>query len=244
MDGVRKDFYVGGLLRPTVPLALYYAGQRQLAGVNYTVNYDAASITVLFDKAPEAGDERRLVLLAGNFDTSLALQNIIMGIYPIGSIFIHYESTNPSGILGFGTWQRIAHGRMLVGVSEDDNDVNAAGREGGAKTVAVTTANLPAVKINIPQVAVQMNPVENHTHPLPGAAPGGNGNQGTGQALATDHRGNTAWAYGTLNSTTSLAGGHTPTGVVPQHETGVLGQGTALNKMPPYYTVYMWRRVA
>jgi hypothetical protein len=235
MDGVRKDFYVGGLLRPTVPLALYYAGQRQLAGVNYTVNYEMGTVTVLFDRAPDASDERRLVLLAGNFDTSVALQNIIMGIYPVGSIFIHYEATNPFGILGFGTWQRIAHGRMLVGVGEDDNDFNAPGKEGGEKKVSIGLANLPASKINIPEVAVQMNAVEPHVHPFTDASRGFEGKYTGGWGGGSHPIGMLAMGP---------AGGHTPTGVVPAHATDPLGAGTEMNNMPPYYTVYIWRRVA
>lgn len=52
-------------------------------------------------------------------------------IYPIGSIYISINSTNPGNIFG-GTWERIK-GKMLVGVDEDDTDLNESGKIGGAK---------------------------------------------------------------------------------------------------------------
>lgn len=52
-------------------------------------------------------------------------------IYPIGSIYISINSKNPGDIFG-GTWEHIK-GKMLVGVDEDDTDLNESGKIGGAK---------------------------------------------------------------------------------------------------------------
>lgn len=52
-------------------------------------------------------------------------------LYPVGSIYISINSTNPGNIFG-GTWERIK-GKMLVGVDEDDTDLNESGKIGGAK---------------------------------------------------------------------------------------------------------------
>ena len=64
-------------------------------------------------------------------------------IYPIGSVYIAVVSTDPSILLGFGTWSRIAEGRMLIGQTDSDADFNVAEETGGAKTHTLTTAELP-----------------------------------------------------------------------------------------------------
>jgi hypothetical protein len=242
MDGARMVFSAGVTLRPEVPISLYYAGQRQLAGVNYTVDYEAGTLTTLFDSAPDAGDGRRLVVVVGNYDSVSALQSMIMAIWPVGSIFIHYNPTNPAQIFGFGTWVRIAPGRTLVGVSEGDTDFGAAGRESGAKTVTLARANLPSVSVGIPQVAVQMNPVTGHAHGITGAIPAGNGATGTDRALASLNR--DANYYGKKASSTDSGGGHTPTGFVPWHYTDPLGSAAPVTNVQPSLAIYIWRRTA
>jgi hypothetical protein len=242
MDGARTVFSAGMTLRPEVPVSLYYAGQRQLAGVNYTVDYDAGTLTTLFDSAPDAGEGRRLVLVVGNYDSVSALQSVIMAIYPVGSVFIHYNPTNPAQILGFGTWVRIAHGRALVGVNEGDADFSSAGSLPGAKTVTLARANLPAVNVGIPAAVLQMNPVAGHVHGITGAIPAGNGTNGTDRALATLNRDSNY--YGKKSSSTDSGGGHTPTGIVPAHYTELLGTAVPLNNVQPSLAVYVWRRMA
>lgn len=53
--------------------------------------------------------------------------------YPIGSIFLSVNDTNPSTWFG-GTWEQIAQGRTLVGVNTDDTDFNTVKKTGGSKT--------------------------------------------------------------------------------------------------------------
>ncbi len=53
--------------------------------------------------------------------------------YPIGSIFLSVVDTNPSQWFG-GTWERIAKGRTLVGVDENDTDFNTVKKTAGSKT--------------------------------------------------------------------------------------------------------------
>ena len=65
-------------------------------------------------------------------------------LYPVGKILISHESANPSTYLGFGTWVAAAVGRFIVGVDSGDVDFDAAGNTGGAKTVTLTEAQIPA----------------------------------------------------------------------------------------------------
>lgn len=53
------------------------------------------------------------------------------------------NSTNPSTYFG-GTWERIAKGRTLVGVDENDTDFNASSKTGGEKEHTLTVDEMPA----------------------------------------------------------------------------------------------------
>jgi hypothetical protein len=64
--------------------------------------------------------------------------------FPIGSVFIAVVATNPSTLLGYGTWTAIAAGRMLVGLDSSDAAMDAAEKVGGAKTVTLDTTMIPA----------------------------------------------------------------------------------------------------
>lgn len=63
--------------------------------------------------------------------------------FPIGQPYITQTNTNPSTILGFGTWERVK-GRVLVGLDEEDTDFNAIGKTGGSKNVTLTINQIPA----------------------------------------------------------------------------------------------------
>lgn len=56
--------------------------------------------------------------------------------YPVGSIYLTMNSTNPSELFG-GTWELISKGRVLVGVDENDTDFNEPGKTGGSKLQAL-----------------------------------------------------------------------------------------------------------
>lgn len=51
-------------------------------------------------------------------------------IYPVGSIYMSVNDTNPAAFLG-GTWVRWGQGRVPVGVNENDSDFETPEKEGG-----------------------------------------------------------------------------------------------------------------
>lgn len=63
--------------------------------------------------------------------------NIIQGIYPVGSIYMSTVSTNPSTLFGFGTWQLWGSGKVPVGIDTDDTDFNDVEKTGGTKRQAL-----------------------------------------------------------------------------------------------------------
>lgn len=52
--------------------------------------------------------------------------------YPVGSIYLSINDTNPSKWFG-GKWEQIAKGRALVGVDTNDTDFNTVKKTGGSK---------------------------------------------------------------------------------------------------------------
>jgi hypothetical protein len=74
-----------------------------------------------------------------------SLVSLIEAMYPVGSIYLNAAvATNPATLLGFGTWTAFGAGRVPVGVNADDADFNEAQKTGGAKTHALSTAELAA----------------------------------------------------------------------------------------------------
>jgi hypothetical protein len=56
--------------------------------------------------------------------------------WPVGSVFASVVSTNPATLLGYGTWQQIAEGQMLVGYKSGDADFGTVEGTGGSKTAS------------------------------------------------------------------------------------------------------------
>ena len=70
-----------------------------------------------------------------NIENDFANNEIIKKAYPVGSIYINANNgTNPSSLLGFGSWSRFGEGRVLVSQDSTDADFDAIGETGGEKT--------------------------------------------------------------------------------------------------------------
>jgi len=173
------------------------------------------------------------------------LQDTASKLYPVGSVYISFNSTDPSTLFG-GTWQRLKDTFLLV-----NGDTYAPNTTGGSATKTITTSNLPSHSHSCGSVA-------NHTHTrgtmeITGYHDAGDDDSGySGGAFyfssrSTSH--NVQQYGGESNAVvnfkasrnwtgaTSANGGHT-------HTIGNTGSGLPLNVMPPYTTVYAWRRTA
>lgn len=64
-------------------------------------------------------------------------------MFPIGAVYFTVTNTNPGTFLT-GTWVRIAKGKTIVGVDEDDTDFNTAEKTGGEKTHTLTIDEMPS----------------------------------------------------------------------------------------------------
>lgn len=67
---------------------------------------------------------------------------VLQAVYPVGSIYISTNSTNPSTLFGFGTWSAFAQGRTLIGVGTSDQAFTA-GATGGESEHTLTSDEVP-----------------------------------------------------------------------------------------------------
>lgn len=67
------------------------------------------------------------------------LSDLFLKVYPVGSIYISANSTNPGTLFG-GTWTALDQGRVLIGA----NSTYAAGTTGGEFTHTITTDEMPS----------------------------------------------------------------------------------------------------
>lgn len=136
-------------------------------------------------------------------------------LYPVGSLYFNAtKEANPSQLLGFGTWERIAQGKTLIGVDTKDTDFNTAGKTGGSKTHNHTSGTLVA---NIGAV--------------------GNDTGSIGYATADP-----ALSQYTLGISGSAITDMQDRNI--NHATSTSGSTDSSGNMPPYITVYIWKRTA
>ena len=153
-------------------------------------------------------------------------------IYPVGSIYMSTVSTNPATLFGFGTWEAMPAGRVLLaqGKSSWGTTYNA-GSTGGEATHQLTVGELPSHGHS-----ASTNTTGNHTHTHPGWQMG-EGIRHQDGCSAIPQCGDRGGYNGTY--TFSTAGNHSHTITVNN-----TGSNTAHNNMQPFIVTYIWRRTA
>ena len=166
--------------------------------------------------------------------------------FPVGAVFIAVVATNPATLLGYGTWSAIAAGRVLVGLDSGDTDFDVVEETGGAKTHALTSAEIPA-HTHIQNSHNHTQDAHNHTqnahnHVLTELRDATTGGATTNIALTAD----TSSTLGTkvTGSTTATNQSATATNQAATATNQNTGGGGAHNNVQPYFVVYMWKRTA
>ena len=184
------------------------------------------------------------------------LQDTASKLYPVGSVYISFNATDPSTLFG-GTWTRLKDTFLLA-----NGDTYAPNTTGGSATKTISVNNLPAHNHSV-------NASGNHNHTATTSWAGNHshtrGNMNiTGRVCGVNNGGEQGaftrdgvnraymhindsqyndiafWNFDASKSwtgSTSTEGNHT-------HTIGNTGSSLPLNIMPPYQTVYMWRRTA
>lgn len=83
---------------------------------------------------------------------SISISDLLLMVYPIGSIYITTSSVSPADTLG-GTWERIK-GKFIWGIDDDET----AGITGGEKTHTLTVGEIPEHSHNPNQWNIVMSP--------------------------------------------------------------------------------------
>lgn len=143
---------------------------------------------------------------------------VLDNVYPVGSIYMNVNSTNPGTLFG-GTWEQI-QGQFLLGMSSS----YPAGSEGGEATHTLTTSEIPFHNHDIGQegntsMILPTNfAVDDSSH---------------SQYVTTLQGGDSGW----YKSSVTWGGK-----IATRNQTSPYGQ--AHNNMPPYLSVYIWKRTA
>lgn len=154
--------------------------------------------------------------------TTAFVTTALQAAYPVGSIYINAtNSTNPGTLLGFGTWTAFGAGRMMVGFNASDTLFDTAEETGGSKD---------AIVVSHTHTATVTDP--GHTHTL----------SPTNRAVYNSGAGGSAGLYNGGEQFTQLTMSSATTGITVANSTEG-SSGTNAN-LPPYITVYMWKRTA
>ena len=201
------------------------------------------------------------------------LQDTASKLYPIGSVYISFNSADPSTLFG-GTWSRLKDTFLLA-----NGDSYAPNTTGGSATKTIGVSNMPSHNHSVSSSGSHSHSATTSTagsHSHGGGSLNVTGTFGTGSSTPMLYRNDTSGVfsnvgtngtkYGDANTyndrtskiqlstankwsgSTASAGSHSHTvslsGGNHTHTTNNVGGGTPLNIMPPYTTVYAWRRTA
>lgn len=154
--------------------------------------------------------------LTVNSITSMQGTNLnLLDVYPVGSIYLSTMNTDPATLFG-GVWTPFGEGRCLVGVDTNQTEFNTVELTGGSKYLQSHTHT--------------MDLAGNHTHNGKIKQTDGHYSGSSNEARKYDETG------GLEVQLTNLAGNHT-------HIVHATGAGDSGN-LPPYITVYMYKRVS
>lgn len=164
------------------------------------------------------------------------IQSMFSNMYPVGSIFMSVKSTNPSTYFG-GTWVAWGSGRVPVGINTSDSNFSTVEKTGGASTVTLTIAQMPAHTHTFTGSSATTASKGAHTHNI---GRDSDGAAGSG-SVYTVHSSGVSGADNT--APTSSAGAHTHT-VTAKGTNASTGGGGAHSNLQPYIVCYMWKRTA
>lgn len=175
-------------------------------------------------------------------------------LYPVGSIYISVNNVNPSGFFG-GSWTAFATGKTLVGVDTSQGEFNVVEKPGGHKELQSHTHGL---NNHVHNLGNHTHSVPNHTHTMQGS---GNhfhylGIDKSAVQKGTSYNKPNNFTSGSTSYKSNTTGNHThtmnstgscTTGANNGNTGGNSGNTTAAGggdagNLPPYITVYMWKR--
>lgn len=186
-------------------------------------------------------------LTVNSLTTSITSSNTNFDeIYPIGSIYMSVNNTNPSTLFG-GTWEQITGYYLYAGNTNETGGSNITGAASGETGATALTVNqIPSHTHYIPSLSGSTTSNGDHIHNI-----GADFDGGAASARYTVHsKGPTGAGY---LKPTSQAGAHTHSITTNANNTGASGNNAshthALNNHthtinPPFYSLFVFKRIA
>jgi hypothetical protein len=167
---------------------------------------------------------------AGTSTTQLAttsfVSSALSAMYPVGSIYINASvSTNPSTLLGFGTWTAFGAGKVIIGLDSSDALFDTLEETGGSKdAIAVTHTHTATSTVTDP----------GHNHPP----------QSPGSSFWGNNYNTTTGSPGGQSSPAATTTGNAVTGITVATTIANGGSSGTNANVQPYIVVKMWKRTA
>ncbi len=186
-------------------------------------------------------------LTVNSLTTSITSSNTNFDeIYPIGSIYMSVNNTNPSTLFG-GTWEQITGYYLYAGNTNETGGSNITGAASGETGATALTVNqIPSHTHYIPSLSGSTTSNGDHIHNI-----GADFDGGAASARYTVHsKGPTGAGY---LKPTSQAGAHTHSITTNANNTGASGNNAShthsLNNHthtinPPFYSLFVFKRIA
>lgn len=179
------------------------------------------------NQATSAADSDVLALDNGTSTKKITItalkQAMLDAIYPVGSIYISINSTNPSVLFG-GNWVRIKDRFLLAA-----GDTYSGNSLGGAASVTLDVSELPKTEGTVTLASNIGTNVTGAQTKLEGAS-------GHFSRVSRSGRNILKFNSGTYTVSQNQT-------LYDQFKLS-FGSGQAHENMPPYYAVYVWRRSA
>lgn len=214
----------------------------------HAVTLPATSITVDDELSTESANpvENKVV--------TQAIHGLIDIIYPVGSIYMSVNSTNPSQLFG-GTWVAWGSGRVPVGINNSDNDFDAPEKVGGEKKHTLTIDEMPkhthtftgsSAKTNGQSTSTSGEISTNHSHSVLYYSSGTTQTQNRNafnMTIWTNHWNTAGDCILAEDSGHTHSYSHTHT-LTANGTNDTTGNNQTHNNLQPYIVCYMWKREA
>ena len=176
----------------------------------------------------------------------LSIASIVNTLYPVGSIYMSTNSTNPSSLFGVGSWEAWGAGRVPVGVNTSDPDFDNPNETGGSKSNSYTPSG--SVDGTVEAHELKLSEIPEHQHVIwgynNGTVAGGGGADPNYHVIYTANMHDLPPdVTGGLSGLTGGEGGAT-LGHSHGFSGSFSGDSQSVSTIQPYVTCYMWRRTA
>lgn len=175
----------------------------------------------------KVAEKDNTVEIANNWELEIHGKKLIDHIYPVGSIYMSINATNPANLFG-GSWTQLKD-RFLLGAGS----TYTAGSTGGAATHKLTVTEMPKHAHDTPFFNNMTNNGEGKSDFI-----GVYGKGATASAAIKEMGASSTMEMWWVNQTNKAEGNEW------SYLTSSKGGSSAHNNMPPYLVVYMWKRTA